>query len=82
MISLFVQRFLKNVVERAIAIGSHFASYLPPNPPPISVSVGVSLCGQTDNPQDRFNDADVALYYVKDHGRHGCCFFAPGMQEK
>ena len=50
--------------------------------PPISVSVGVSLCGQNDNPQDRFNEADVALYYVKDHGRHGCFFFAPGMQEK
>ena len=27
-------------------------------------------------------DADVALYYVKDHGRHGCCFYEPEMRDK
>ena len=50
--------------------------------PPVSVSVGVALCRDTDNPQELFHDADVALYYVKDHGRHGCCFYEPEMRDK
>ena len=50
--------------------------------PPMSVSVGVALCRDTDNPQELFHDADVALYYVKDHGRHGCCFYEPEMRDK
>lgn len=50
--------------------------------PPVSVSVGVALCRETDNPQELFHDADVALYYVKDHGRHGCCFYEPEMRDK
>ena len=50
--------------------------------PPVSVSVGVALCRETDNPQELFHDADVALYYVKDHGRHGVCFYEPHMREK
>ena len=50
--------------------------------PPMSVSVGVSMCRDTDNPQDMFHEADVALYHVKDHGRCGCCFYEPGMREK
>ena len=50
--------------------------------PPVSVSVGVALCREADNPQELFHDADVALYYVKDHGRHGVCFYEPHMREK
>ena len=48
--------------------------------PPITMSVGVSMCHDTDNPQDMFHQADIALYHVKDHGRNGCCFFEPGMR--
>ena len=29
-----------------------------------------------------FRQADLALYYVKEHGRSGCCFYKPGMREK
>jgi GGDEF domain-containing protein len=36
----------------------------------------------TNNPQELFHDADVALYYVKEHGRNGCCFYEPEMREK
>ncbi len=50
--------------------------------PAISVSAGVALCRDTDNPQELFHDADVALYYVKDHGRNGCCFYTPQLAEK
>lgn len=48
--------------------------------PPISVSAGVSLCRGTEDPQQLFHEADIALYYVKDHGRNGCCFYREGMQ--
>ena len=50
--------------------------------PPVSVSVGVSMCSDSDDPQEKFHEADIALYYVKDHGRNGCCFYAPGMRER
>ena len=50
--------------------------------PPITVSCGVAMCRDTDNPQELFHDADVALYYVKEHGRNGCCFYDPQMREK
>ncbi len=50
--------------------------------PPVSVSVGVALCRNTDNPQELFHDADVALYYVKDHDRNGCCFYDQKMRDK
>lgn len=50
--------------------------------PPMSVSVGVALCRDTANPQELFHDADIALYYVKDHGRNGVCFYEPEMREK
>ena len=50
--------------------------------PPISVSVGVVLCRENADPQEMFHDADVALYYVKAHGRNGVCFYDPSMQDK
>lgn len=50
--------------------------------PPISVSVGVSLCREHGDPQTMFREADIALYYVKEHGRNGCCFYTPDMREK
>lgn len=48
--------------------------------PPITMSVGVSLCHSTGTAQEMFHEADIALYHVKDHGRNGCCFFEPGMR--
>lgn len=50
--------------------------------PPVTMSVGAAMCRDTNNPQELFHDADVALYYVKDHGRNGCCFYAPDMRDK
>ena len=37
---------------------------------------------KNDNPQELFHDSDVALYYVKDHGRNGCCFYEAEMRDK
>ena len=50
--------------------------------PPVSVSAGVAMCRDGASSQELFHDADVALYYVKEHGRNGCCFYKPEMREK
>ena len=49
--------------------------------PFVSVSVGVSMGQGLDDPQAMFHQADIALYYVKDHGRNGCCFYSPDMKD-
>lgn len=43
--------------------------------PDVTLSAGVSLCPVSNDPKDTFRQADIALYYVKDHGRNGCCFY-------
>ena len=50
--------------------------------PPITVSVGVSMCRAKGTAQDAFHEADIALYHVKDNGRNGCCFYEDGMKGK
>ncbi|MCR4907777.1 MAG: GGDEF domain-containing protein [Lachnospiraceae bacterium] len=50
--------------------------------PPFSLSVGISFCHDTDDTQEIYHEADIALYHVKDHGRNGCCFYTPELQEK
>lgn len=43
--------------------------------PPVSLSVGVAFTDR-ENPGDSiFKDADKALYYIKEHGKHGCGFY-------
>ena len=32
--------------------------------------------------EEMFRQADIALYYVKDHGRDGCCFYSDALKEK
>lgn len=50
--------------------------------PPVSLSVGVAFSDR-ENPTDTiFKDADSALYYVKEHGRHGCGFYGQKHEEK
>ena len=48
--------------------------------PAVSVSVGVSMCRGNENSQEMFREADIALYYVKDHGRSNCSFYEPTMR--
>ena len=32
--------------------------------------------------EEMFRQADIALYYVKDHGRDGCCFYSDALKGK
>ena len=43
--------------------------------PPVSLSVGVAFSDRENPGESIFKDADKALYYVKEHGRHGCNFY-------
>lgn len=43
--------------------------------PPMSISAGVIITGKQMEFTDVFRKADKALYYVKEHGRKGCCIY-------
>lgn len=45
------------------------------NLPAVSLSVGVAFADRENAGDSIFKDADKALYYVKEHGRHGCSFY-------
>jgi len=66
---------LKDLVERKI---KHLRETLRPpegNAPGITLSIGIAF-GDRENPQGSlYQDADLALYYVKGLGRDGYAFF-------
>ena len=43
--------------------------------PPVSLSVGVAFTDRKNPGKSQFSDADSALYYTKEHGKHGCTFY-------
>ena len=43
--------------------------------PPVTLSVGVAFTDRKDPGKNQFTDADSALYYTKEHGKHGCTFY-------
>ena len=49
--------------------------------PAVSLSVGVAFSDRKNPTGTIFNDADSALYYVKEHGKHGCGFYGQQHEE-
>ena len=45
------------------------------NVPAVSLSVGVAFTDRKNPGKSLFTDADLALYYTKEHGRNGCTFY-------
>ena len=43
--------------------------------PPVSLSVGVAFTDRKNPGKSQFTAADSALYYTKEHGKHGCTFY-------
>ena len=43
--------------------------------PQVSLSVGVAFTDRKNPGEDIFKDADSALYYTKEHGKHNCSFY-------
>ncbi|MBO7663785.1 MAG: GGDEF domain-containing protein [Clostridia bacterium] len=50
--------------------------------PAITLSAGVSFDPECSDPKEMFRRADTALYFVKDHGRDGCCFWSRELSAK
>ena len=77
-----VNEDVRHLIEKKVMQINYELSDTEDGMPPVSVSVGVAMCLDTTDQQELFHDADMALYYVKDHGRNGCCFYDPRMKEK
>ncbi|MBQ7671147.1 MAG: GGDEF domain-containing protein [Clostridia bacterium] len=41
----------------------------------VSISAGAAFAHEDEDPETVVNNSDVALYYVKNHGKHDCMFF-------
>ena len=46
------------------------------NVPAVSLSVGAAFMDRENPGESLFKDADLALYYVKEHGRNGCHIYS------
>ena len=82
VLMVHISKDVRHLIENKVIQINRELSNADDGLPPVTVSVGVALCRDTDNPQELFHDADVALYYVKEHGRNGCCFYEPEMRDK
>ena len=82
VLMIHISKDVRRLIEQKVMLINEELAKTEDGLPPVSVSVGVALCRKTDNPQELFHDADVALYYVKDHGRNGVCFYEPEMKDK
>ena len=59
------------IEEKISAINQHLSA--PKDGlPAVSLSVGAAFTDRENPGPDLFKDADSALYYTKEHGRHGC----------
>lgn len=47
--------------------------------PEITLSIGVAFSDRKDPGESIFKDTDQALYYVKEHGKDGSCFYEENM---
>lgn len=66
---------LKYTIEDKISAVNEQLSVGENGMPPVSLSVGVAFSDRENPKGDIFKDADEALYYVKENGRHGCHFY-------
>lgn len=66
---------LKYTIEDKITVINEILSQEKNGVPAVSLSVGVAFSDRDNAEDDIFKDADKALYYIKEHGRHGCKIF-------
>lgn len=66
---------LKYTIEEKISVVNEILSQETNGVPAVSLSVGVAFSDRENAEDDIFKDADKALYYIKEHGRHGCKIF-------
>ena len=66
---------MKYVIQEKIDAANEELSNPKDDLPAVSLSVGVAFSDRENPGESIFKDADKALYYVKEHGRHGCSFY-------
>lgn len=49
---------------------------------PVTLSLGLCLAAEAENPQELYQKADVALYAAKSNGRNCCMVFEDGMKKE
>lgn len=71
----------KENIERKIRSINELLEYPDKKLPAVSVSVGAAF-SDSGYSEELYNRADTALYYVKEHGRHGYAFYEENMGMK
>ena len=70
----------KDVIQKKVEQMNEFLRHPSDGLPPMSLSVGVAFSNNGYN-EELYKKADKALYFVKEHGRDGCCFFDEKMMD-
>lgn len=66
---------LKDTIQDKIDVINEELAKEAQDAPAVSLSVGVAFSDRENKGESIFKDADQALYYIKEHGRHGCSFY-------
>ena len=72
----------RDLIARKVLKINHDLSDRQGSLPKITLSAGVSYNPEGNDPAEMFRQADIALYFVKDHGRDGCCFYSDKLKGK
>lgn len=70
-----VPRELRRMVEEKLTALGQSLMCAEEGSPTVTLSIGVAVSRREDSSQNIFQDADVALYEVKEHGRNGYRFY-------
>ena len=70
-----VSRELRRTVEEKLTALGQSLMCAEEGSPAVTLSIGVAVSRREDSSQNIFQDADVALYEVKEHGRNGYRFY-------
>ncbi len=76
VIMLDVTSDLGYTIEDKISAINHQLATPKENVPAVSLSVGAAFMDRENPGESLFKDADLALYYVKNHGRKGCHIYS------
>jgi len=80
VLMVHVKQEVRHLIEHKVVQINRDLSDISDNVPPITLSAGVCLCEDGLNADQMLHRSDIALYYVKDHGRNDCCFYRQDME--
>ena len=72
----------QKLIEHKIRNINHDLSQCGDDLPAVTLSAGISYDPECRDPKEMFRRADIALYYVKDCGRNGCCFWTEALNAR